>query len=130
MADSWNPGVDEDKRTSDDPRKLGSKRISEDEEAALLAAGFTKSQLYNRRGGLVERGLASLLEPGDAIESIEPGRVLIRTKEGSHQTFWNLNQTQDFLRPITEEEKAAIEKVSRSMRQGSPTSSPKGSTDS
>ena len=40
-------GVDEEKRKVDDPRKLSSKRISSEDEARLLAAGFTKGQLYN-----------------------------------------------------------------------------------
>ena len=127
MAGNYDPSVDEDKRKSDDPRKLGSKRISTEEEDALLAAGFTRGQLYNRRGGLVERGLASLLEPGDVIEAIETGKVLIRTKEGVIQTFWNLTQPQPFLRPLTDEEKRELEPTGEAAGDGPESEDPSAS---
>jgi hypothetical protein len=87
-----------EKRTTDDARKLSSRAIDSELEKRLLeAGGFSRKQLYNRRGGHAEKGLALLLDPGDQITDVLPGQARIRTREGTLQTFYNLERSQDFL---------------------------------
>jgi len=98
------PGVKEDKRKGVEPWKLRSKWISEDLEKQILeVGGFSTAQIYNRRGGLAERGLACLLEPGDKIVEVLTGRVKIQTREGAVQTFYNLDVEHDFLKKSAED---------------------------
>ncbi len=52
-----------------------------------------------RRGTPSERGLGSLLEKDDQIVEILPGQVRIKTREGTVQTFYNLDAPQEFLKP-------------------------------
>jgi len=90
--------ADEDRRMKASDAKMRSKLISDDVEERLIAVtGLSKSDLYNRRGGLAERGLAALLEPGDRIVEILPDHVVIETKDGTRQTVWNMNRELPFL---------------------------------
>jgi hypothetical protein len=93
----------QEKRTSDDQGKLKSKLIDADTEKKLVAAGFTKKMLYNRRGGPGEKGLSTMLEKDDEIIEIKPGQVKIKTREGTIQTFYDLEAPQDFLKPVAGE---------------------------
>jgi len=85
--------------------KLRSKLISTELEQELLdVAGLSKADLYNRRGGLAERGLAALLEPGDKIVEILEDHVVIETKDGLRQSFWNYAKELPFLTFVGEGE--------------------------
>lgn len=90
----------QEKRTSDDQGKLKSKLIDAQTEKKLLEAGFTRKQLYNRRGGPGEKGLATMLEKEDRIIEVKAGQVKIKTREGTVQTFYDLDAPQDFLKPV------------------------------
>lgn len=91
----------EEKRKNDDPRKLGSRLIDAETEKKLIeVGGFTRKQLYNRRGTPAERGLGTILEKDDQIIEILPGLVRVKTREGTIQTFYNLDAPQPFLKPI------------------------------
>lgn len=91
----------QEKRKNDDPKKLGSRLIDAETEKKLIeVGGFTRKQLYNRRGTPAERGLGTLLEKDDQIIEILPGRVRVKTREGTIQTFYNLEAPQPFLKPI------------------------------
>ena len=93
----------EEKRRTDDHRKLSSKHISPEMDKQLSEiGGFSRKQLYNRRGGPTDKGLALLLEPGDELIEVVPGRARIKTREGTVQTFYNLEQPHDFLTPVPE----------------------------
>jgi hypothetical protein len=90
----------QEKRQADDHRKLGSRLIDAETEKRLIeVGGFSRKQLYNRRGGPAERGLCTLLEKDDQIVEVLPGQVKIKTREGTIQTYYNLEAAQDFLRP-------------------------------
>jgi hypothetical protein len=92
-----------DKRRADDQKKLRSKWISEDLEKRLIEqGGFSKPKLYNRRGSLSERGLASLMEQGDNVQDVKPGEIRIQTREGTVQTFYDLEAEHDWLRRRTD----------------------------
>ncbi|MBI4862328.1 MAG: hypothetical protein HY815_19025 [Candidatus Riflebacteria bacterium] len=91
----------EEKRKADDQKKLRSKWITDELERRLLeVGGFSRNQLYNRRGGPAERGLTSLLETGDQIVDVLPGRVVIKTREGTIQSYYNMEKAHDFLQPV------------------------------
>ena len=96
----------EERRKSGSDAKMRSKLIDEELEKRLMeVTGLTKSDLYNRRGGLSERGLAALLEPGDTIVEVLDNHVVIQTKDGTRQTYWNLNRELPFLRSCTSDDK-------------------------
>ncbi|MBI2942953.1 MAG: hypothetical protein HYY25_02025 [Candidatus Wallbacteria bacterium] len=82
-----------------DEAKIPGKRLTSEQEARLKSlTGFTHRQLYNRRGWHSERGVATLLEPGDIIEEIHPTHLVIRTPEGARQTLYNLEKETPFLK--------------------------------
>ena len=90
----------QEKRKAEDPKRLQSRLIDAETEKRLIeVGGFTKKQLFNRRGTPSERGLGSLLEKDDTILEILPGQVRIKTREGTVQTFYNLDAPQAFLKP-------------------------------
>lgn len=94
--------VKEDKRKREDPQRLSSGRVDPEVERRLVeTAGLTKKQIYNRRGPLWEKGLVALLDPGDTIVEVTPAGVVIRTREGTIQTCYNLDRPQPFLVPVT-----------------------------
>lgn len=90
----------QEKRTTDDQGKLKSKLIDAATEKQLLEAGFTKKQLYNRRGGPGEKGLATMLDKEDRVIEVRRGQVKIKTREGTVQTFYDLDAPQEFLKPL------------------------------
>lgn len=91
----------QEKRKKDEPKGLKSRLIDADMEKQLIeVGGFTKQQLHNRRGTPAERGLGTLLEKDDQILEVLPGKVRIKTREGTVQTFYNLDAPQDFLKPV------------------------------
>ena len=99
----------EERRKGSSDAKMRSKLIDEELEKRLMeVTGLTKSDLYNRRGGLSERGLAALLEPGDTIVEVLADHVVIQTKDGTQQTYWNLNRELPFLRSCTSDDKDTI----------------------
>jgi len=88
----------EERRKDSKPLKMRSKKIEpEIEEQLLEVTGLTRAGLYNRRGGLSERGLAPLLETTDEIVDIKKDHVVIRTSDGSLQTFWNMKLDLPFI---------------------------------
>ncbi len=94
----------ERRERQDEPAIPGSDRIDAATEARLMeVAGFTRAELYERRGALSRRGLVSFLEPGDKILEVAADHVRIRRKEGPVQTFWNLRRPPAWLRPIGDE---------------------------
>lgn len=96
----------DEKRKSDDPRKLTSKKVTDELERELIEiGGFSKKALFNRRGGIGDRGLAALLEAGDTIVEVLPGQVRIKTREGTIQTFYDLEREQDFLKRVPDLDK-------------------------
>ena len=87
-----------DRRIQPEPAKMRSKKITAELEKQLMeTTGLTRSDLYNRRGGLSERGLAPLLETTDEIVEVKKDHVVIRTSDGSIQTFWNLKKDLPFI---------------------------------
>lgn len=83
--------------------KLRSKKISAAHEQELLErAGFTSKELYNRRGWLDAKGLASVMEQGDHIVEVAEDHVVLSTPSGVRQTFWNLRKDLPFLRHVGE----------------------------
>jgi hypothetical protein len=94
------PGSTEEKRQVEDPRRMMSKWIDDATEKRLLEAGFSRKQLYNRRGSPSDRGLASLMEPGDKIIEVLPGMCRIQTREGTIQTYYSLEQDHPFLKKV------------------------------
>lgn len=97
----------QEKRTGDDHGKLKSKLIDAQTEKKLLEAGFTKKLLYNRRGGPGEKGLSTMLEKDDEIIEVKPGQVRIKTREGTVQTFYDLDAPQEFLKRIDDKAKGS-----------------------
>lgn len=96
----------QEKRKGEDPKRLGSRLIDAQTEKQLIeVGGFTRKQLYNRRGTPSERGLVTLLEKDDQILEVLPGCVRIKSREGTVQTFYNLDSPQDFLTPVSSNEK-------------------------
>lgn len=90
----------QEKRKAENPQKLGSRLIDAETEKKLTeVGGFSRKQLFNRRGTPAERGLGTLLEKDDQIIEVVPGQIKIRTREGTVQTFYNLEAPQEFLRP-------------------------------
>ena len=90
----------QEKRKGENPQKLGSRLIDAETEKKLVeVGGFSKKQLFNRRGTPAERGLGTLLEKDDQILEVLPGQVKIKTREGTVQTFYNLEAAQEFLSP-------------------------------
>lgn len=88
----------DDRRKQAEPAKMRSKKIDEVLEDKLLnVAGFTRADLYNRRGGLSERGLVALLESTDEICEVKADHVVISTADGSKQTFWNMKKDLPFI---------------------------------
>lgn len=86
---------------SEDEGKIPRKKLTQEQETQLLElTGFSRPQLYNRRGWHSERGLATLLDAGDVIEEIHPTHVVIRTAEGSRQTLYNLDRETPFLKKL------------------------------
>ena len=91
----------QEKRKNEDPKRLGSRLIDAETEKKLIdVGGFSKKQLFNRRGTPAERGLGTLLEKDDEIVEILPGQVRIKTREGTVQTFYDLDAPQAFLKPV------------------------------
>lgn len=96
----------QEKRQAEDPKKLTSRLIDAQTEKKLVeVGGFTRKQLYNRRGTPADRGLGTLLEKEDQIIEVLPGQARIQTREGTVQTFYNLDMPQDFLKPLSSYEK-------------------------
>lgn len=85
---------------SDDTRIPGRKLTADDESRLIQVTGFTRKQLYNRRGWHSERGVATMLEAGDTIESIDENHVVIRTAAGTVQTVYNLEKETPFLKRL------------------------------
>jgi hypothetical protein len=78
---------------------MRSQKITPQQEEDLMKiTGLTRADLYNRRGGLSERGLAPLLESTDRITEIKEDHVVITTADGSIQTFWNMRLDLPFIR--------------------------------
>lgn len=114
MSDRWKDEAQEERRQAEDIGGVQSRLIEPEVEKDLVEKGqFSLSLLYNRRGGLQERGLAGLLEQGDQIVEITPGIATVRTREGTLQTFWDLNREHVFIRKLTDEERAALEDEER-----------------
>lgn len=66
-------------------------RLPPDLEGQLMArAGFTRQDLYERRGPLIRQGLARLLRAGDEILEVREDHAVVRKADGSIQSFWNL----------------------------------------
>lgn len=90
-----------DRRQAQVDGKMRSKLIPDDvEEQLMRVTGLTKADLYNRRGGIAERGLAALLEPGDRVVDVLPDHVVIETKDGARQSYWNLARELPFLTTV------------------------------
>ncbi|TPW08464.1 MAG: hypothetical protein FD129_2436 [bacterium] len=86
---------------SEEDGKIPRKKLTQEQETQLLElTGFSRPQLYNRRGWHSERGLATLLDAGDVIEEIHSTHVIIRTAEGSRQTVYNLERETPFLKKL------------------------------
>lgn len=76
----------------DDAAVPGDGRLPPEVEKRLLeVAGFDRKALYERRGALICRGLAALLERGDEVVEVHPDHARIRRVDGVEQTFWNLD---------------------------------------
>ena len=99
-----------ERRRAQVDQKMRSKVIPEEIEEQLIdVTGLTKADLYNRRGGIAERGLAALLEPGDTIVEVLSDHVVIETKEGVRQTYWNMARELPFLRTLPPTDDSADE---------------------
>jgi hypothetical protein len=79
-------------------------RLPPDLEGQLLArAGFTRKDLYERRGPLIRQGLARLLQAGDEILEVQEDHAVIRKADGSLQSFWNIAKRPAWVTPVTPE---------------------------
>ncbi len=108
----------EERRKGASDAKMRSKLISEELEQRLMeVTGLTKSDLYNRRGGLSERGLAALLEQGDTIVEVLDDHVVIQTKDGTQQTYWNLNRELPFLKSCSSDDNGTNEGITTTADQ-------------
>jgi hypothetical protein len=61
-------------------------------------AGFTRADLYDRRGPAFRWGLTRFLEPGDQVIEVHADHARIQRKDGHQQTFWNLAKLPPWLR--------------------------------
>ena len=94
-------GPAQEKRKAEESERLSSGRIDPATERKLIeVSGFTRRQLYNRRGALWEKGLAAVLDSTDTVVGATEQGALIKTREGTQQTFYNLDRPQPFLAPI------------------------------
>lgn len=76
-------------------------RLPADLEGQLLGrAGFTRKDLYERRGPLIRQGLARLLRPGDEILEVREDHAVVRKADGSIQSFWNLAKRPSWVTPV------------------------------
>jgi len=91
-----------ERRRGEDTRGIPSNEVLDEAMEARLMdmAGFDRNDLYERRGPVTRRGLAHLLEPDDAILAVERDHAVIRRKDGSVQTFWNLRRDPSWIRRI------------------------------
>jgi len=96
----------DERRKQVEPAKMRSKKIDAALEIKLMeVAGLTRADLYNRRGGLSERGLAALLEATDEITEVKNDHVIITTADGSKQTFWNMKMDLPFIWSVKDDTK-------------------------
>lgn len=96
----------DERRKEAEPAKMRSKKIDAALEQKLMdVAGLTRADLYNRRGGLSERGLAALLETSDEISEVLSDHVVITTSDGSKQTFWNMKKDLPFIWSVKDDTK-------------------------
>lgn len=89
------------RQTRDDDIPEDGERLPPDLEGQLLArAGFTRKDLYERRGPLLRQGLVRLLRQGDQILEVLDDHAVIRKADGSIQTFWNLAKRPAWVTPV------------------------------
>lgn len=101
MVSGENGTPDKERRSDESAPKMRSKKIDASQEQELLQkAGFTDKDLYNRRGWLDKKGLASIMETGDRIVEVCDDHVILETPSGVRQTFWNFRKDLSFLRHI------------------------------
>lgn len=55
-------------------------------------AGFLPEEIHERRGALVRVGIQSLLGAGDRLVEVHADHAVVRRKDGSLQSVWNLRR--------------------------------------
>ncbi len=76
-------------------------RLSPELETQLMEkTGFTRAELYNRRGAITEKGLTGMLVPGDKILETHEDHAVIERPGGIIQTIWNLRKFPAWAKPV------------------------------
>ncbi len=81
--------------------QIPGRKLTRAQEAQLMEkTGFSRGQLYNRRGWHSEKGLAAMMDSDDNVVEVHETHVVIQTSSGAVQTLYNLEKETPFLKRL------------------------------